>query len=130
MNPENPTGSLPVALPRAGSTAKQSRKPSRRALEAAFTTALYENFDKWGTDFLDNLREKRPDCYLRAVLLLLPKETEKPASATDALGGEDLEALVAGARARLVLYGGVRAATAELAREQSAEEIPALPETS
>ena len=132
MNPENPTGTAPVAVPRARSslTKEAPRKPSRKALERAFLTAVFENFSEHGTTFLDNLRGKRPDCYLRAIMLILPKETEKPESATDALGGEDLEALVSGARARLAIYGSVRAGTSELDGKQSAEEIPPVSETS
>jgi hypothetical protein len=130
MNPENPTGALPARMTRVPvSPPRESpRRPSRSALDRAFLSAVYENFSEHGTAFLEDLRKKRPDCYLRAILLILPKETEKPASATDALGGEDLEALVAGAKARLRLYGGVRAETAELDGKQSAEAIPPVPE--
>src|SRR5437868_13692313 len=129
MNQDDRSGSPPEIMPRVGSypAKEKSMRPSRRALEAALLCALYANLREHAAEFIETLRTRRPDCYLRAVLTVLPKETEKPASATDALGGEDLEALVAGARRSLALFGSVRAGTAELDRNQSAEEIPSVP---
>jgi hypothetical protein len=132
MNPKRPTGAPSATMPRAGSrpAEDQPKKPSRRALEKAFLSALYENFSANGTTFLNSLLEKRPDCYLRAILLILPKETEKPVSATEALGGEDFEALLAGAKRRLAIYGGGGPDAAGLVGREPADEIPPVSETS
>ena len=79
------------------------RGRSRDEVASAVISALCEDFLAHGAETIRAIRAERPADYVKILLSLLPKETEKPARGFDAVGDEELEALITGARARLAL---------------------------
>src|SRR5258707_2327793 len=65
---------------------------SRNKLNEKFILALHDDFAKHGPAVIAEVREKRPETYLKVIASILPRELHfKSASAFDGISDEELD---------------------------------------
>jgi hypothetical protein len=80
---------------------------SRQKLGEAFLTKLYNHFLEHGDKVLDEVRQTRPDIYLKVVAATLPRELHfKAETALDGITDEQLEEIHSAVRATITARTG------------------------
>jgi hypothetical protein len=76
---------------------------SRQKLGEAFLTKLYNHFLEHGDKVIDEVRNKRPEIYLKVIAATLPRELHfKAESALDGITDEQLEEIHSAVRATII----------------------------
>ena len=73
-------------------------KGSRNALGEAFISALHEDFKAHGVKVIAQVREEKPDQYLKVVASILPKELNVNTNALGEMSDDELAATLAAIR--------------------------------
>jgi hypothetical protein len=73
-------------------------KGSRHKLSESFIAAFYEDFVVHGAEAIETMRLQNPGEYVRAVVAILPKQTEEIANPFDGITSDELDELLAVAR--------------------------------
>lgn len=109
-----------------GQSGNPGGKPigARNRLNAAFLTALAEQFEQSGADAIKTVATEQPDVFVRVLAGLLPKELEisKPHAA---LTDDELVAAISALKDAISAQG-VGAGTGESAGAKQATELPTL----
>lgn len=87
---------------------KGRAKGTRHKLGEAFIEAMHEDFEKHGKSVIAQVREEKPDQYLKVIASILPKELNVKTGALDELDDSELAGLL----------DSVRSVTAELAARE------------
>jgi hypothetical protein len=101
-------------------------KGSRNKLGEAFTQALHDDFILHGKTAIETVRLEKPDQYLKVVASILPKQLEIKEGAFDAIGDEQLTALIAFATSALGIAEGSGSGDEDAAEPQPPEGVPTL----
>jgi hypothetical protein len=68
-------------------------KGSRHKLSESFIAAFYEDFVAHGAEAIETMRLRNPGEYVRAVVAILPKQTEEIANPFDGVTSDELDEL-------------------------------------
>ena len=80
---------------------------SRNKLNEKFILALHDDFAKYGPTVIAEVREKRPEVYLKVIASILPRELHfKSANAFDGMSDEELSTLLVDVRRSLTARAG------------------------
>ena len=71
---------------------------ARHKLSESFIAAFYENFVAHGAEAIETMRLRNPGEYVRAVVAILPKQTEEIANPFDGITSDELDELLAAVR--------------------------------
>ncbi len=101
-------------------------KGSRNKLGEAFIAALHDDFEQHGVSVIVQVREEKPDQYLKVIASILPKELNVNTNALGEMSDDELSATLAAIRhlattvdAEIARAGANEAGIAEPAEELS-----------
>lgn len=102
-------------------------KGSRNKLGEAFLEALHDDFKVHGVKAIKEVREEKPDQYLKVIASTLPKELNVKVSELDELTDDQIARQLAAGLAALAAAGfDVGKGTGQEASPQPAVELPTL----
>ena len=91
-NMPRPKPSAPQWQPGQSGNPKGRPLGSRNKLNEKFILALHDDFEKHGPAVIAEVREKRPEMYLKVIASVLPRELHfKSANAFDGISDEELD---------------------------------------
>ena len=95
---------------------------SRNKLNEKFIAALYQDFLEHGTKVIEEVREKRPEIYLKVIASILPREMHFKAETSFAgITDEQLDEVIAATRSILTARAGASSPSREAPSSSSNE---------
>lgn len=80
---------------------------ARNKLGEAFVHDLYENWRQFGSATIEQVRQEKPDAYLRVIAQVIPKQIELAgATSMDEMSDEDLIGFLVGLRSAIARSRG------------------------